>query len=122
VGGMSASAWKRCARNLASELASSTDRSAQANDLLGRQRDLLRPQIDRLVAAAAPIDDAEIARHEAEACKAETTGTDRVTSRIPNTPMRTVLQTETKLNSTYPPRDAVAKVQVDYFKAWKYVL
>jgi hypothetical protein len=50
-----------------------------------------------------------------------TTGADRVTSRIPNTPMRTVLQTETELNGTYPPRTAVARVQVDYFKAWKYV-
>jgi hypothetical protein len=35
--------------------------------------------------------------------------------------MRWVLQTETELNSTYPPSSAVANVQVDYVKVWKYV-
>jgi beta-glucanase (GH16 family) len=48
------------------------------------------------------------------------TGADRVTSRIPNTPMRCVLQTETELNSTYPAKSAVANVQLDYIKVWKY--
>jgi hypothetical protein len=48
-------------------------------------------------------------------------GADRVTSRIPNTPMRCVLQTETELNSTYPAKSAVANVQLDYIRVWKYV-
>jgi beta-glucanase (GH16 family) len=42
-----------------------------------------------------------------------TTGADRVTSRIPNTPMRCVLQTETELNKTYPAQAAVANVQIE---------
>jgi beta-glucanase (GH16 family) len=42
------------------------------------------------------------------------------TSRVPNTPMRFVCQNETELNSTYPARSAVANVQIDYFKAWRY--
>jgi hypothetical protein len=50
-----------------------------------------------------------------------TTGADRVTSRIPKTPMRCVLQTEIELNSTYPAKSAVANVQLDYIKVWKYV-
>jgi hypothetical protein len=44
----------------------------------------------------------------------------RSTSRIPNTPMRCVLQTETELNSIYPAKTAVANVQLDYIKVWKY--
>jgi len=43
------------------------------------------------------------------------------TSRVPNTRMRWVLQTETELNSTYPASSAVANVQVDYVRVWKYV-
>ena len=43
------------------------------------------------------------------------------TSRVPNTPMHWVLQSETELNSTYPAASAVANVQVDYVKVWKYV-
>jgi Glycosyl hydrolases family 16 len=42
------------------------------------------------------------------------------TSRVPNTPMRFVCQNETELNSTYPAKTAVANVQIDYFKAWRY--
>jgi hypothetical protein len=48
-------------------------------------------------------------------------GADRVTSRIPNTPMRCVLQTETELNSTYPAKSVVANVQIDYVRVWRYV-
>jgi beta-glucanase (GH16 family) len=48
------------------------------------------------------------------------TDCERVTSRIPNTPMRWVLQSETELNATYPAKTAVANVQVDYVKTWKY--
>jgi len=48
------------------------------------------------------------------------TDRDRVTTRIPNTPMRWVLQTETELNQTYPAAAAVANVQVDYVKVWRY--
>jgi beta-glucanase (GH16 family) len=42
------------------------------------------------------------------------------TSRVPNTPMRFVCQNETELNSTFRAKTAVANVQIDYFKAWKY--
>ena len=42
------------------------------------------------------------------------------TSRVPNTPMRFVCQSETELNSTYPAKTAVANVQCDYFKVWRY--
>ena len=45
----------------------------------------------------------------------------RSTSRVPNTPMRFVCQNETELNSTYPPKDVVARVYIDSFKAWRYV-
>ena len=47
-------------------------------------------------------------------------GADRVTSRIPSTPMRCVLQSETSLTSTYPAASAVANVQLDYLRYWKY--
>jgi hypothetical protein len=43
------------------------------------------------------------------------------TSRVPNTPMHWVLQCETELNSTYPAASAVANVQVDYVRIWKYI-
>jgi Glycosyl hydrolases family 16 len=43
------------------------------------------------------------------------------TSRVPNTPMHWVLQSQTELNSTYPAASAVANVQVDYVRVWKYV-
>jgi hypothetical protein len=43
------------------------------------------------------------------------------TSRVPNTPMHWVLQNETELNSTYPAASAVANVQIDYARVWKYV-
>jgi hypothetical protein len=43
------------------------------------------------------------------------------TSRVPNTPMHWVLQSETELNSTYPAASAVANVQIDYVRVWKYV-
>jgi hypothetical protein len=43
------------------------------------------------------------------------------TSRVPNTPMHWVLQSETELNSTYPAASAVANVQVDYVRVWKYI-
>ena len=42
------------------------------------------------------------------------------TARILNTPMRWVLQSETELNKTYPAQNAVANVQCDYVKAWRY--
>jgi beta-glucanase (GH16 family) len=43
------------------------------------------------------------------------------TSRVPNTPMHWVLHSETELNSTYPAASAVANVQIDYVRVWKYV-
>jgi beta-glucanase (GH16 family) len=49
-----------------------------------------------------------------------TSGADRVTSRIPNTPMRCVLQSETSLTSTYPSTSAVANVQLYYLRYWMY--
>ena len=38
------------------------------------------------------------------------------TSRVPNTPMHWVLQSETELNSTYPAAFAVANLQIDYVR------
>jgi hypothetical protein len=35
--------------------------------------------------------------------------------------MHWVLQSETELNSTYPAVSAVANVQIDYVRVWKYV-
>jgi len=43
------------------------------------------------------------------------------TSRVPNTPMHWVLQSETELNSTYPAANAIANVQIDYVRVHKYV-
>lgn len=40
--------------------------------------------------------------------------------RIPNTPMRWVLQTETCLDGCDIPADAAGKVQIDHVKVWKY--
>lgn len=42
------------------------------------------------------------------------------TSRVPNTPMRWVLQTETNLSSTLPSTSESAHVYVDYVRVWKY--
>jgi hypothetical protein len=42
------------------------------------------------------------------------------TKRIPNTPMRWVLQTETCLDDCEIPADARGNVQIDYVKVWKY--
>jgi beta-glucanase (GH16 family) len=41
-------------------------------------------------------------------------------ARVPNTPMRFVCQNETSLGSTWPAKDAVARIYIDSFKAWKY--
>jgi hypothetical protein len=42
------------------------------------------------------------------------------TKRIPDTPMRWVLQTETCLGGCVIPADARGSVQIDYVKVWKY--
>lgn len=42
------------------------------------------------------------------------------TSRIPNTPMRWVLQTETRLSGGVPPTGAAGSVYIDYVKVWDY--
>jgi hypothetical protein len=42
------------------------------------------------------------------------------TSRIPDTPMRWVLQTETSLSGVVPADSAVANVQIDWVAAWSY--
>lgn len=42
------------------------------------------------------------------------------TARIPNTPMRWVLQTETTLDSTLPDPAASANVEIDWVSAWAY--
>jgi hypothetical protein len=44
----------------------------------------------------------------------------RVTHRVPNTPMHWVLQTETTLNSQMPPVTAAGNVQIDWVAAWQY--
>ncbi len=43
-----------------------------------------------------------------------------VTDRIPNTPMRWVLQTETALDGTKPEPSTVANVEIDWVSAWAY--
>jgi hypothetical protein len=45
---------------------------------------------------------------------------ERVTERVPNTPMHWVLQTETTLTSTKPPVPAAGNVQIDWVAAWQY--
>jgi hypothetical protein len=45
---------------------------------------------------------------------------ERVTERIPNTPLHWVLQTETTLTSTKPPVTAAGNVQIDWVAAWQY--
>jgi hypothetical protein len=45
---------------------------------------------------------------------------ERVTERVPNTPMHWVLQTETTLTSTLPPVTAAGSVQIDWVAAWQY--
>lgn len=45
---------------------------------------------------------------------------ERVTERVPNTPMHWVLQTETTLTSTMPPATAAGNVQIDWVAAWQY--
>jgi beta-glucanase (GH16 family) len=45
---------------------------------------------------------------------------ERVTQRVPNTPMHWVLQTETTLTSTMPPVTAAGNVQIDWVAAWQY--
>ena len=45
---------------------------------------------------------------------------ERVTERVPNTPMHWVLQTETTLTSTKPPVTAAGNVQIDWVAAWQY--
>jgi Glycosyl hydrolases family 16 len=42
------------------------------------------------------------------------------TSRVPNTPMHWVIQTETNLSSTKPPVDAAGHVQIDWVAIWSY--
>lgn len=42
------------------------------------------------------------------------------TSRIPNTPMRWVIQTETNISSTPPPTDAAGDVLIDWVAVWSY--
>jgi beta-glucanase (GH16 family) len=42
------------------------------------------------------------------------------TSRVPNTPMRWVIQTETNVSSTPPPQDAAGHVQIDWVAIWSY--
>ena len=45
---------------------------------------------------------------------------ERVTERVPNTPMHWVLQTETTLTRTVPPVSAAGNVQIDWVAAWQY--
>lgn len=45
---------------------------------------------------------------------------DRITERVPNTPMHWVIQTETTLTSTVPPVSAAGNVQIDWVAAWQY--
>jgi hypothetical protein len=45
---------------------------------------------------------------------------ERVTERVPNTPMHWVLQTETMLTSTLPPVSAAGNVQIDWVAAWQF--
>jgi glycosyl hydrolase family 16 len=45
---------------------------------------------------------------------------ERVTERVPNTPMHWVIQTETTLTSTVPPVSAAGNVQIDWVAAWQY--
>jgi beta-glucanase (GH16 family) len=42
------------------------------------------------------------------------------TERIPNTPMRWVIQTETRIGGGAPPTSAAGSVYIDYVKAWAY--
>ena len=42
------------------------------------------------------------------------------TSRVPNTPMHWVIQTETNLSSTKPPVEAAGHVQIDWVAIWSY--
>jgi hypothetical protein len=42
------------------------------------------------------------------------------TSRIPNTPMRWVLQTETRLSGGAPPTSAAGSVYIDWVSVWRY--
>jgi beta-glucanase (GH16 family) len=42
------------------------------------------------------------------------------TERIPNTPMRWVLQTETRLSGGAPPTSAAGSVYIDWVSVWKY--
>ena len=42
------------------------------------------------------------------------------TDRIPNTPMRWVVQTETSLDGSIPPQSADGYVYIDYAKVWAY--
>jgi Glycosyl hydrolases family 16 len=42
------------------------------------------------------------------------------TSRVPNTPMHWVIQTETNVSSTKPPTDAQGHVQIDWVAIWSY--
>jgi beta-glucanase (GH16 family) len=42
------------------------------------------------------------------------------TQRIPNTPMRWVIQTETKIQTTPPPTSAQGHVYLDYVEVWDY--
>ena len=45
---------------------------------------------------------------------------ERITERVPDTPMHWVLQTETTLTSTLPPVDAAGDVKIDWVAAWQY--
>jgi hypothetical protein len=45
----------------------------------------------------------------------------RSTTRIPNTPMHWVLQTETKLGGTRPANSVAGNVQIDWVSSWTYV-
>jgi hypothetical protein len=45
---------------------------------------------------------------------------DRVTERVPKTPMHWVIQTETTLTSTLPPATAAGNIQIDWVAAWQY--